>query len=293
MKNLSYIKLLLSMVIFGTIGLLVRNLSVARGFLAMSRGFIGVLFLLPFVLRAKKCTQGAGGVKGNLLKLFISGAFIGFNWILLFESYSFTTVARSTLSYYMAPVFVVLLAPIVLKDRLTLRKIICVAVALVGMCFVSGVLEGGGFSGSDVKGILLALGAAALYASVTLINKRLKDIEPYEKTAYQLFFASLTVLPYTLIAERQPLGAIEPAGWVLILVLGIVHTGLAYALFFSAIPALPAHSVAVGSYIDPVVAVILSATLLSEGFTVFTAIGAVLIIAAALVSELKFPEKTK
>ena len=201
MKKLALIKLIFSMVVFGSIGVFVRWIPAERGMIAMLRGLVGSLVLLLFMLLVKK-KPSFGAIKKNLPILLLSGGAIGFNWILLFESYSYTTVAISTLCYYMAPVFVILLSPIFAGERLSVKKLVCVALSLVGMLLISGVLEGGAGEGDSYLGILLALGAALLYASVTLMNKKMQSIEPRDMTFCQLFAAALVVLPYTFIFEN-------------------------------------------------------------------------------------------
>lgn len=277
--------LITAMVIFGTIGIFRKYIPLPSSVLALARGFIGALFLLGFTfLRGKRMSLSA--IKANLISLLLSGAFIGFNWILLFESYQYTTVATATLCYYMAPVIVILAAPLFFKEHLTVKKLCCVAVALVGMVLVSGVLQAGISGVQDMKGILLGLGAAAFYASVILLNKTFKNISTYDKTIMQLVVATVVVLPYVLVTED--VGAIvwNPTMVVMTLVVGILHTGIAYALYFGSMGHLKAQTVALFSYIDPIVAIILSATLLQESIGIEGVIGAVLVLGATLVSEL-------
>lgn len=290
MKNSLYPKLglIASMTVFGTIGIFVRYIPIPSSIIAMIRGFIGMLFLLAVVLvRRSKISWEL--IKKKTLSLFLSGAFIGINWILLFESYRHTTVATATLCYYLAPIFVILASPLVIGEKLTVKKLICVCTALVGMVFVSGILNVKSFKLSEISGILLGVGAAVFYASVILLNKKLAEIPTFDKTFMQLGFAAVVILPYTLI--REDFGAIEFTLPVilLLLVVGVIHTGLSYALYFGAIGKLPSHTVAIFSYIDPIVAIILSALLLNEPMGVFGIIGAVMILGAAFISEM--PEK--
>lgn len=277
--------LITAMVIFGTIGIFRKYIPLPSSVLALARGFIGALFLLGFAfLRGKRMSLSA--IKANPVSLLLSGAFIGFNWILLFESYQYTTVATATLCYYMAPVIVILAAPLFFKEHLTIKKLCCVAVAMVGMVLVSGVLQAGISGVQDMKGILLGLGAAAFYASVILLNKTFQNISTYDKTIMQLIVATVVVLPYVLVTED--VGAIQwnPTMVVMTLVVGILHTGIAYALYFGSMGHLKAQTVALFSYIDPIVAIILSATLLQERIGVEGIIGAALVLGATLVSEL-------
>ncbi len=285
---LSLAALIASVTVFGTIGLARRFIPLPSGAIAFCRGLIGTvtLLLLMLILRKK---PDVGAIRKNFWVLIVSGAFIGFNWILLFEAYNYTSVATATLCYYMAPMLVVAVSPFLLGERMTLRQGACVAVTLTGAVLVSGVMRGGA---SDWRGILLGLGAAVLYASIILFNKKLRDIGAYDKTVMQLGTAAVVLLVYTLLAEEVSVSALTPRVWGLLLLVGIVHTGICYALYFGAVGALKAQTVAIFSYIDPAVAVILSAVVLREDMGALEIVGAVLILGAAVVSELPTRRKT-
>lgn len=290
--NTARLSIVISMLIFGTIGIFVRHVPLPSSVIALVRGVVGTLFLLLFS-RLRKTPLCRSAIRNNLGLLVLSGAFIGFNWILLFEAYRYTTVATATLCYYLAPVFVILASPILFKERLTLRKGICVGVALVGMVFVSGVLETGISGSGEILGILFGVGAAVLYASVVLMNKKLKTVPGFERTIVQLAAAALALLPYVLVTEWGMQVDLSGPVLPLLLVLGIVHTGIAYVLYFGGIKELPAQTSALLSYIDPVSAIILSAVFLREGLTVSGLVGAVLVLGSTLLSELSLPHKNK
>ena len=276
--------LVASMLIFGTIGIFRRHIDLPSSVIALMRGFIGTGFLLLFVLiTGRKIDLPA--IKRNLAKLLISGAVMGFNWILLFEAYRFTSVATATLCYYMAPIIMMLVSPVLLHERLTRKKILCMMLALVGMIPVSGVLEAG-FHAGELLGVLLGLGAAVLYATVVLINKTVADIGAYDKTIVQLAAAAIALVPYVLMTED--LSAIRLTGMsgTMMLLVGMVHTGFAYALYFGCTKHLSAQTLAIVSYVDPVVAILLSAVLLGESMTPLGMAGAALVLGATLVSEL-------
>ncbi len=283
------LQLISSMVIFGTIGLFVRGIPLPSSVIAFARGVIGTLFLLlVFALRRKRPDLKA--LRANWLILLLSGAALGGNWILLFQAYRYTTVATATLCYYLAPMFVLLVSPLVLRERLTVRKLLCVLVSIVGMALVSGVLSSGLPAAQELTGILLGLGAAALYATVVLLNKKLTAVPGNDRTVAQLALSAIIVLPYILLTEElSTLSAPMPALGLLLLV-GVVHTGVAYALYFGSLKDLKAQTAAIFSYIDPIVAILLSALLLREHMGPAEIAGAVLILGSALISEL--PEKT-
>lgn len=284
------ISLISAMAIFGTIGIFRKYIPLPSGIVACARGVFGVAFLLTFI-KLKKIKMDFESIKKHLKILVLSGAFIGLNWVLLFESYRYTSVAVATLCYYMAPIFVIVVSPILLKEKLTPKKTICVAVALVGMIFVSGVLDGGILDISELKGVLFGLGAAALYASVVMMNQKLRAVPTYDKTIMQLAIAAAVLVPYILFAEDLSAVVLTPLITVMVLIVGVVHTGIAYAMYFGSMNDLKAQTVALFSYIDPIVAIILSALFLKEPMTVYSVIGAVLVLGATLISEL--PEKRK
>ena len=277
-----------AMFIFGTIGIFRKYIPLPSSVIALSRGVIGTLFLLLAVL-LKKDKISFKAVKNNLWQLILSGILIGFNWIFLFEAYRYTTVATATLCYYMAPIFVILASPLILKEKLTCKKIICVNVALIGMVFVSGILQTGFSAAKELKGVLLGLMAALFYAVIILINKKIQNISAYDKTILQLGSAAIVLLPYTLLTENISSITITPFVGAMLCITGVVHTGVAYAIYFSVMDKLKAQTVALFSYIDPVVAIILSALFLREKMNLWSAVGAILVLSATLISEM--PEK--
>lgn len=280
-----------AMLIFGTVGIFRRFIPVSSALLACFRGLSGALFLvIPAFIQKKKLRNNIG--KKNFLILIVTGILIGLNWLLLFEAYNYTTVATATLCYYMEPTIVVLLSPLVLKEKLTVKKSLCALAAIVGMVFVSGVIEGGGMSFTDFKGVLFGLGAAVLYSAVVLTNKKVPGIDAYEKTTIQLFSASIILVPYLLIFEDFTAIKLNALAIIMMIIVGLLHTGIAYAMYFGSMDGLQAQSIAIFSYLDPIFAVILSAVLLREPMTLFGIIGAVLIIGAAMISEVTFKRKS-
>ncbi len=277
--------LCLSMIIFGTIGIFRRYIDLPSGMLAMSRGFIGTAFLIIFVMVTKKGISKEN-IKKNAVPLIVSGAFIGFNWILLFEAYSYTSVAVATLCYYMAPIIVIVVSPIILKEKLSGKKMACVGVAIIGMVLVSGVVEmEEGFKLAEIKGVLLGLGAALLYATVVLMNKKIRDIGPYDKTIVQLASAGVVMLVYTLLMEDVNKGDFTLVAVIMLVIVGVLHTGIAYAWYFGSMKNISAQTVALFSYIDPILAIILSAVILRENLGVLEALGAIMVLGAAALAE--------
>lgn len=278
------IQLALAMVIFGTIGLFIRTINLPSSVIAMARGFVGSLFLLGLIVasRGKISWQD---ISRNKKILIFSGGFLGINWILLFEAFRYTTLASATLVYYLAPVIVIIVSAIFFKESLEPLKVVCVGLALIGMVLVSGLLGSDFSNGPNLTGILFALGAAICYAAVILMSQRLESISAYDGTIIQLATSGLVLLPYVLITEDFKTLTVDRSSLYSLVIVAIIHTGVAYALYFSAMRKLKAQTIAIYSYLDPLVAVIASSLILKEKVTVMTAVGGLLILGSTLLSE--------
>lgn len=287
MKKISMISLIFSMAIFGTIGIFRNYIPFPSAFLAMARGFIGAAFIFLFLIITKRGIDFAA-IKKNLFLLIISGAFIGINWILLFEAYKYTTVSVATLCYYMAPIFVALASAVFFKEKLNAKKVICIISAAFGMILVSGVASGTPIKSDEITGIILGLGAAIFYSAVTLISKKVKDISSFDVTLVQLFSAAIVVMPYSIIFEDISFEGTKARALWLVLLVGILHTGIAYVLYFRSVKDLEGSKVAIFSYLDPIIAIVLAALILKEEMSLITGIGAVLILVCAFASEVEF-----
>lgn len=277
------LRLIFAMAMFGTLGLFIRAIPLPSSVIALVRGAVGAAFLLA-VCAMRKTPPDKRAIGRNLKYLIPCGVAMGFNWILLFESYRYTTVAVATLCYYLSPVIILLLSPVLLKEKLTALKAGCIALALGGMFLVSGVVQSGG-TGFNATGILLGLGAAVLYAFIVLLSKQLTDISSYDTTIMELGISAVVMLVYNLMTVDLSALTCTPIGFASLAVVAIFHTGVCYALYFGSIAVLPAQTSALFSYIDPVVAILLSALLLREPMDVLSAIGAVLILGSTLLGE--------
>ena len=280
----SLVLLVTSLCIMGTIGLFRRYIPLSSGLLAFWRGLIGAVSLLVFILlRRRGAWQRIGGRK--LAALAATGACLGINWMLFFEACSRTTIARATLCYYMQPTIVLLLSAVLFRERLTARKLVCAVVALAGMVLVSGVLEPAADGPDGLNGVLYGLGAACFYAMVVILNKKIGGVDIYRKTTIELFAAALTLTPW-LLATGGFSGVTYDAGLILpLLVAGVFYTGITYAMYFGSMGGLKAQTISALSYIDPVMAMLVSALILGEGLTPAGIIGAVLILGAAIAGE--------
>ena len=256
-KNL--ILFVASMVIFGTNGLIVANISLGSAEIVLMRTFLGSLFLLAIVL--VKRSFSFADLKADLIPATIGGAALGLNWVLLFSAYRSAGVGLSTLTYYCGPIIVLALSPVLFREKLTWNKLLAIAAVAVGMFCITGDIE----PGSDVQtGILFGGGAALLYASLIVANKRVKRLSGLNCAMYELIVAFFVVLIY-LVASNVKLPVIPAAEDIVwVLAIGLVNTGLAYYLYFSSLQKLPGQTVALVCYIDPLTALLVSGAFLGE-----------------------------
>lgn len=276
---------ILSMMIFGTIGVFVRYIDLASSEIALLRGFIGSLFLLAIAI-ANKQNISWTKVKKNIPVLLLSSFALGFNWIFLFQAYKHTTIANASLSYYFAPVFVIVVSPIVLKEKLSLKKAVYISIAVLGMFLI--VQNSGKGSGeyNHLLGICYGITAATFYATLMLTNKFIKDMNGLETTLLQLSLATIILIPYVFVTEEVNLFRITGFSVVCIIILGIIHTGLGFYLFFYGMQGLKGQSIAALSYIDPVTSLFVSFIVFGENMTVVQVIGAVLLLGSTFISEI-------
>jgi len=275
--------LVASMTIFGTLGIFVRNISVSSAELALYRAILAALLITLFLLVTKQRIPLAN-IKKEVPLLLASGVAMGINWILLFEAYKYTTVSVATLSYYFAPVIVTVVCPILFKEKLTGKQIICFVMSTLGLVLITGIGDVG--NGNDFIGILFGLGAAVFYATVILLNKFIKNVEGIHRTFLQFLAAIVVLIPYVIMTSGVTLGNLNGTGWVNLLIVGLIHTGVTYCMYFSSLKELPGQKAAILSYIDPLVAVLISVTILGESMTLWQVIGGILILGFTLWNEI-------
>ena len=277
--------LMASMAIFGTLGPFVRRIGVTSGELALYRAMLAAAVIgVYLVVTRQKIPLGA--IARQIPLLLISGVAMGFNWILLFEAYRYTTVSVATLSYYFAPVLVTALCPFLFREKLTAGQVLCFVMSTVGLVLITGV--GDISSGSShLIGILFGLGAAVLYASVVLVNKFIRNVEGIHRTFLQFLAAIAVLIPYVARTGGVTLGSMDFLGWVCLLIVGLVHTGLAYCMYFSSLKELPGQKAAILSYMDPLVAVAVSVAVLGEPITLLQLLGGAMILGFTLLNELR------
>ena len=283
-ERTSRLMLVASMAIFGTLAPFVRRIGLSSAQLSLFRallaaGLIGVYLLLTGAKLPVK------ELKKELLILMGSGTCMAINWILLFEAYKYTTVAIATLSYYFAPVLVTAASAFLFREKLTKKNVLCFVMSTLGIVIITGITNLGGGSNNGI-GIACGLGAAVLYAGCILLNKFIKGVGGIQRTFLQFLAAIAVMVPYVLLTGDTSLGAMDTAGWICLAVVGLFHTGITYCMYFTAVEKIPGQALAILSYIDPLVAVIVGVMILGEPLTVSQIIGGSLILGFTLWNEL-------
>ena len=277
------IMLSVSMAVFGTIGFFSRNIAVSSGELALYRAILASVLILVY-LTATKQKIPFTKMKKELPLLLISGMAMGINWIRLFQAYRYTTISVATLSYYFAPVIVTVVCPFLFHEKLTAKQILCFVMSTIGLVMIIGI-GSLGQSGTDLLGIFYGLGAAAFYAAVILLNKFIRQVKDIHRTLLQFLAAVLILIPYVACTGGSTLGVLDIKGWICLLIVGLFHTGITYCMYFSALKDLSGQETAILSYIDPLVAVLVSVFILGEAMTVSQALGGLLILGFTLWNE--------
>lgn len=277
------VMLSISMAIFGTLGLFTRNIAVRSGELALYRAILAAGLIILYLAATRQRIQWKT-IKKELFLLLLSGAAMGINWILLFEAYRYTTISAATLSYYFAPVIVTAVCPFLFHERLTKKQLLCFVMSTIGLAFIIGI-ERPVQGGTDLIGILFGLGAAAFYAMVILLNKFIKNVSGIHRTLLQFFAAILILIPYVFCSGGSSLPSLNAVGWVCLLIVGLLHTGVTYCMYFSALKELTGQEAAILSYIDPLVAVLASVLVLGEQMTFLQLIGGSMILGFTLWNE--------
>ena len=273
----------ISMAAFGTISIFVKNIAVSSGELALYRAVLASMLITAYLILTKQHIPFSN-IKKEVPLLIASGVAMGFNWILLFEAYKYTTVSVATLSYYFAPVIVTIVCPILFKEKLTTKQIICFIMSTLGIVLITGI---GDINGqNNFLGIGFGLGAAVLYATVVLINKFIKNVGGIHRTLLQFLAAIVVLIPYVLSTSGITVSSLNTSGWINLLIIGFIHTGIMYCIYFSSLKDVPGQEAAILSYIDPLVAVLISVTILGESMTGIQIIGGIFILGFTLWNEI-------
>lgn len=285
----AYISFIIAMLIFGSIGVFVEGIPLKSSEIVSARTIFGSLFLGGVLLIRKKKIDWSI-LKKHIFILIATGIVMGLNWLFLFVAYHYTTVSVATLIYYLAPVIVLILSPFFFHERLTKSKVVGICISLLGLILVNGTISGGIQPG---KGLVFGFLSAIFYAGLMLLNKKITEVPPIEKTLVQLLSAGIVMTIYSILTREGNPVSLTKENIVSLVLIGVVHTGIAYLLYISSIQKLSGQTVALCSYLDPMAALVFSAICLQERLTVVQICGAILILSGSAFGEIYGRTNTK
>ena len=276
----SYLKYIFALLLFGSNGIVASLIHLSSYEIVLLRTLIGSLLLIAiFFIAREKLTFYK--YKTQSVFLAISGIAMGTSWIFLYEAYDEIGVSLASLAYYCGPVIVMILSPLLFREKLTKIKVCSFLVVLFGIFLVNGTAFENGVS---VWGLACGLLSAVCYSLMVMFNKKAKDITGLENSMLQLFMAFITVAIFVGIKQGYRM-EIDTQSIIPILVLGLLNTGIGCYFYFSSIGKLPVQTVAICGYLEPLSAVVFSVIFLKETMLPIQIIGAVLIIGGAMLGE--------
>ena len=276
----AYIKYLLALLLFGSNGVVASYISLTSYEIVFLRSLIGSILLISlFKLADNKIDLTKN--KRHLLYLIISGVAMGVSWIFLYEAYQQIGVSIASLAYYCGPVIVMLLSPLLFKERFTLPKVGGFVAVLCGILLINTQAI---HDGKTPWGLFCGVMSAIMYAFMVIFNKKAHSITGMKNAMLQLITSFLTVAVF--LGFRQGfIIHVSRSDWIPILILGLLNTGIGCYLYFSSIANLPVQSVAVCGYLEPLSAIAFSVLLLKEILQPIQMLGAVLVIGGSIFAE--------
>ena len=281
----AYFKYIVALLLFGSNGIVASHIALSSYDIVFTRTLIGSLFLtLIFVFSKQKVQLWKN--KAHLLYLVISGVAMGTSWMFLYEAYARIGVSLATLAYYCGPIIVMVLSPLLFREKLASAKLLGFLAVIIGMLCVNGQAL---LQGSASWGLIFGILSAVTYAFMVIFNKKAISITGLENPMWQLIISFITVAVFVGLKQGYSIN-ISQGNLVPILILGVLNTGIGCYFYFSSIGELPVQSVAIGGYIEPLSALLFSAVLLGETLSVLQIAGAALILGGAAFGELFRPK---
>jgi len=276
----SYFRYMASLLLFGSNGIVASYILLSSTEIVFTRTLIGSLFLVLIFSFTKRKAQFYKKI--HLFYLIASGVAMGASWMFLYEAYAQIGVSIATLAYYCGPVIVMLLSPILFREKMTRAKLFGFLAVLIGMFCVNNQALA---QGATIWGLICGIMSAIMYALMVIFNKKAVSIIGLKNSMCQLVTSFITVSIFLGLHQGFSI-SIEPENLLPILILGIVNTGIGCYFYFSSIGNLPIQTVAICGYLEPLSALLFSALLLGETLYFVQIVGAILILGGAAFGEL-------
>ncbi len=286
MDSKAFIKYISALLLFGLNGIVASHIPLNSYEIVFLRTLIGSILLIALFLMGKGKFH-IKAYKKDAIFIVLSGIAMGTSWMFLYEAYQQIGVSLSSLLYYCGPVIVMILSPLIFREKLTAPKLLGFVTVLVGIFLVNGNTVGS----SNPWGLFCGAMSAVMYFFMVTLNKQSKNISGMENSVIQLVISFLTVAVFMGVKQGFALD-VPASAWGWIIVLGILNTGIGCYLYFSPLAKLPVQTVAVCGYLEPLSAVVFATLLLGEKMTIVQIVGAVCIIGGAMIGELIKPKRT-
>ncbi len=275
-------KLVLVMIIWGSLGVFTKSIPLS----ALHLAFLRALIALPVLWGVMKL-QKADKVEWALLKPYlVSGALLGFGWLTLFYGFKHTSISSAVIIYNMCPVYVMIAAPLILKETISKLQITVIFFSLLGLILIVGnnLLAGYGYMGMALSAV-----AGMLYATIILINRSITcRVDNQTATFVQIVTAMLVLLPFVVLdGSILTVVHLDARAVVYTILLGIVHTGVAYTLFFSLAAHMKSVEMVAYSYLEPLFSILFSVIIVGEKLTILQIIGGIFILGSTYIGELR------
>ena len=266
------------MVVWGSLGVFTKSIPLS----SLSLAFLRALIALPVLLIGMR---GAGGIRWPLAKPYIvSGVLLGFGWLTLFYGFKHTGISSAVIVYNLCPVYVMILAPLILKEAITKVQRMVIAASMLGLILIVGSNLSDGYG---TLGLGLSAVSGMLYAAIVMINRGIKNrMDSRAATFVQVFTAMLVLLPFAL-ADGDVLNVLrlDTRAIAFTVLLGVLHTGVAYTLFFSVYSQMKSVEIVSYSYLEPLFGILFSVLFAGERLTLLQIAGGVLILGSTFLGE--------
>lgn len=275
-------KLVVSMAIFGSIGLFTINAGIPAIELVFVRCIFATIFLsgLWFFTGGHKTEIWK---KKEVVQTILCGVFLVLNWVFLFKAFEEMAISVAISIYNLAPIFVIMLGAIFLRERFRFSAIVAVLICFVGSFFIVG-MDIQSMEQFLDSGIIWAFLSAFCYGTTMFLSKNLHSLSPYATTFIQTIVGMFMLFP---LCDFSVFNGLTTTNWFFIVGTGIIHTGFVYYLFFDSIRHLPTIVTSVLVFVDPVVAILLDVVLLDFRPTIFQTIGIFLVFGGILYTVFK------
>jgi len=276
--------MIIAMSVFGTIGVITHFINMPSSVIVLFRGIVGTVFILVMIKLMGSRIQ-KDDVYSNMFVLICSGVCLGLNWLFLFEAYKSIDVSLATVCNYTTPAMVILVSPLLLREKLTFTKLGCALLALFGLVLASGVIQNGSL-GANSYGVTCGILGAVFYTGLVIFNKKLRSINSFDKTVVQLMIATVLILTYSLFTVDYGSLDFTAEAVTLMVILGIIQTGLAFTLYFGSLTYLDTQNAVIYGYLEPIIGLLLSVIILGEDLGVIGWIGAAIILGSTMIPEI-------